>query len=270
MTAGGPSFAGAAGRLVGQRVPRKEDPRLLTGHGRYLDDVVVPGMLHAHFVRSDVARARITRLDVKAAAAADGVVAVLTAADLNPHLAGDMHGTLQAGLVGDDQGPLVPLADGDVRHVGDPIALIVADSRYLAEDAAELVELDYEPSTPAVDFEHAASAESPVVHAELSTNVCAHSELPIDDELQRIIDTAPHVVTETIRQHRYLPVPMEAHAVIADWSPAVGQLDIWISTQSPHDVRTVASRITGVPEHHVRVMMGDVGGGFGQKAYVAA
>ena len=198
----GPAPA-AVGRLVGQRVRRKEDPRLLTGHGRYLDDVSVPGMLHAHFLRSDVARARIVRLDTSAAIAAEGVVAVLTASDLNSHLAGDMHGTLSV----DNPGPLTPLADGDVRHVGDPLALIIATNRYLAEDAAELIEVDYETSPAVVDFERAGAEAGASVHPGLDSNVVTHMEQPIDEELQRIFDTAPYVITETIRQHRYLPVP---------------------------------------------------------------
>jgi carbon-monoxide dehydrogenase large subunit len=255
----------AAGRLVGQRVRRKEDPRLLTGHGRYLDDVTVPGLVHAHFLRSDVARARITRLDVTRAREEPGVIAVLTAAELNPHQAGDMHGTLAV----DSVGPLTPLAEGDVRHVGDPVALIVANSRYVAEDAAELIEVDYETMPPVIDPERAAAGEPGIVHPGLDTNLVGLLENPPNEELRQILASAPHVVTDTVRQHRYLPVPMEARAVIADWDPRGRQLRIWISTQSPHDVRTVAARITGVPENRVHVQMGDVGGGFGQKAYLA-
>jgi carbon-monoxide dehydrogenase large subunit len=261
----GAQMSGAA-RLVGQRVRRKEDPRLLTGHGRYLDDITLPGMLHAHFLRSDVARATITRLDVSGALDEPGVVAVLTGADLNPHLAGDMHGTLAAG---NGAGPLTPLAMQDVRHVGDPVALIVAESRYVAEDAAELIEVEYEASTPVIDLERAALDDPGVVHPELATNQNSVLNNPPDEELLRIFAEAPHVVTETVTQHRHLPVPMEGRAVIADWQPYEGQLRVWISTQSPHDVRTIASRITGVPENRVRVQMGDVGGGFGQKAYLA-
>jgi carbon-monoxide dehydrogenase large subunit len=258
--------AGAAiGRLVGERVPRKEDPRLLTGHGCYVDDVTVAGLLHAHFLRSEVARGRIAHLDVTAAATAEGVVAVLTGAELNGRVAGDMHGTLSM----NDRGPLTPLADTDVRHVGDPVALIVATSRYLAEDAAELIDVRYETSKPVVNMEEAATAVATPVHPGLDSNVVATSEVPIDDELRQIFETAPHVITETIRQHRYLPVPMETRGVLADYRPETGQLQIWVSTQSPHDVRTCASRITGVPHHRVRVVMGDVGGGFGQKAYLA-
>ena len=132
----------------------------------------------------------------------------------------------------------------------------------LAEDAAELVEIEYDTSAPMVDFELAAADGAPVVHPGLRSNIVTRIELPVDDELQRIFDTVPNVITETIRQHRYLPVPTETRAVIADWEAHTRQLQVWISTRSPHDVRTVASRITGVPEHRVRVMIGDVGGSF--------
>jgi aerobic carbon-monoxide dehydrogenase large subunit len=255
----------AAGRLVGQRVTRKEDPRLLTGRGCYVDDITVPGLLHAHFLRSDVARARIVAIDTTAAAEAEGVVAVFTGADLNGRVVGDMHGTLSVNA----RGPLTPLAEADVRHVGDPVAMIVASSRYLAEDAAELVDVEYEIAGAVIDMDDAVRTDAPTVHPGLASNVVSSNEVPVDAELQAILNSAPHVITETVRQHRYLPVPMETRGVLADYRPGTGQLQIWVSTQSPHDVRTCASRITGVPHHRVRVIMGDVGGGFGQKAYLA-
>ncbi|HVM66681.1 MAG TPA: xanthine dehydrogenase family protein molybdopterin-binding subunit, partial [Acidimicrobiales bacterium] len=153
--------APTAGRFVGQSVPRKEDPRLLTGRGRYVDDVRVPGMLHAHFVRSDVARGRITRLDVSAAREAPGVAAVLTAEDLNAS-AGPMLPTLFVGGAMGRGAPLVPLAPGDVRFVGDPIAIVLASDRYAAEDAADLVEVEYDAQPPIVDYEAALAGEGPV------------------------------------------------------------------------------------------------------------
>ncbi|HLN15553.1 MAG TPA: xanthine dehydrogenase family protein molybdopterin-binding subunit [Acidimicrobiales bacterium] len=249
------------GRVIGQRVKRKEDPRLLTGRGRYLDDVTMPGLLHAHFLRSDVARANIT-IDVTAAREAEGVVAVFTGEDLNPHIKGDMH-TGPA-----EKGPLTPLSVGYVRHVGDPIALVVARSRYLAEDAADLIDVDYEPLPAVVDFEAALGDTDHLVHPELEDNVCVHMEVPADDELAEIFRTAAHVVTDTIRQHRYIPVPMEPRGIIVDWRPVTNELEIRISTQAPHHVRAAAAKITGVPEHWVHVVMDDVGGGFGQKAFL--
>jgi carbon-monoxide dehydrogenase large subunit len=256
----------AAGRFVGQAVPRKEDPRLLTGRGRYVDDVRVPGMVHAHFVRSDVARARITKLDVSAARSAPGVVAVLTADDLNPS-AGPMVPTLFVGGAMGLGAPLVPLASGDVRFVGDPIALVIATDRYAAEDAADLVDVEYEPLPAIVDYETAASG-SERVHPDRERNVAAQMEVPIDAGLQEVFDGAAHVITETFRQHRYSAVPMETRGVVASWDPYREQLEVWLASQNPHEARLVFSRVTGLPENRVRVMIGDVGGGFGLKSFV--
>jgi aerobic carbon-monoxide dehydrogenase large subunit len=261
------SILAPSARLVGTSVNRKEDVRLLTGRGRYVDDVVVPGMLHGAFARSDVARGVIARLDTSAAEHAPGVQAVLTARHLNPLLSGPMGATpaLMAGPASPDR----ILAEGDVRYVGDPYALVVATSRALAEDAVELIEVTIEPLRPVVDYE-AAIAQTELVHpGERESNLARETVLPLEDELRRIFEQAPHVVTETFVQNRYLAVPMETRGLIAWWDRSAGQFEVWISTQSPHDVRAVTSRITGVPESQVRVRMGDVGGGFGQKAYLA-
>lgn len=253
-------------RLVGNRINRKEDPRLLTGRGRYVDDVVVPGMLHVAFARSDLARGRIDGIDVEEARRAPGVVAVLTAADLNHLLAGPMGATPVLSMGG--PGPYKVLADDEVRYVGDPYALVVAESRALAEDAVELIALDVEPLPAVADYTTALDSRERV-HPDRDGNVAGAVPMPPDDELRRILDTAAHVVTETYVQNRYLAVPMETRGIIASWDRRAGSFDVWLSTQSPHDVRTVTSRITGVPESRIRVQMGDVGGGFGQKAYLA-
>src|SRR2546429_4470598 len=144
------SILAPSARLVGNRINRKEDPRLLTGAGRYVDDVVVPGMLHVAFARSDVARGRIVGIDTEAAKQLEGVVAVLTAADLNHLLAGPMGATpvLTMGMTG----PYKVLADDEVRYVGDPFAIVVADSRARAEDALELIDLDVEALPPVTDY----------------------------------------------------------------------------------------------------------------------
>jgi carbon-monoxide dehydrogenase large subunit len=251
-----------AGRFVGQSVKRREDPRLLTGHGRYVDDVAVPGMLHCTFVRSDVARGRIVRVDVEEARALDGVVAVLVAGDLNPH-AGDMQPTMLLGVPG---APLRPLADGDVRFVGEPIVLIVAGSRYVAEDAAELVEVDIDVDTAVVDVEQALDADAPLVHPELGTNLGAEMEFPIAPELQALLD-GENVVRRTFRQQRHNPVPMETRGIVVEYEPTVGALHAWMSTQNPHEVKQAIARVTGVASHLVRVEAHDVGGGFGQKFF---
>ena len=260
------SWLAPSSRLVGDRVNRKEDPRLLTGRGCYVDDVTVPGMLHAAFARSDVARARIAGVDGSEARRVPGVMAVFTAADLNPLLAGPTGATpvIEMGMVG----PQYVLADGEVRFVGDPYAMVVATSRAIAEDAVELIEANFDPLTPVLDYRTALDAKE-LVHSELGSNLSGEMVIPIDDELAAILRTAPHVVTGTFEQNRYHPVPMETRGIVAWWDPQGRQFQVWVSTQSPHDVRTVTSRITGVPEGQVRVRMGDVGGGFGQKAYLA-
>lgn len=255
-----------AGRFVGQKVLRKEDPRLLTGRGRYVDDVTLKGMLHATFVRSDVARARITRLDTTAARAAEGVVAVFTGAELNGALAGSMLPTLFQGAE-DFMAPITPLARDDVRFVGDPVALVIATSRYLAEDAAELVEVEYAPLPPIVDYESAAAAPE-LVHPERPANVGMAMGGPVSEDLQATFDGAAHVVTATFRQHRYSMVPMETRGVVASYDPFDHRLDVWLSSQNPHEARLAFSRVTGLPENSVRVQIGDVGGGFGLKSFV--
>jgi carbon-monoxide dehydrogenase large subunit len=260
------SILAPSARLIGNRINRKEDPRLLTGRGRYVDDVVIPAMLHVAFARSDMARARIVDIDVTAAREAEGVRAVLTARDLNQVLVGAMGATPVLSM--GSTGPFKVLADDEVRYVGDPYALVVATSRALAEDAIELIELDLEPLEPVIDYTTALQ-QPDLVHPDTDTNVAGEMPMPPDDELRNILDTAPHVVTASFVQNRYLPVPMETRGIVASWQPDTSTFDVWVSTQSPHDVRTVTSRITGVPENRIRVQMGDVGGGFGQKAYLA-
>ena len=259
------SLLAPSSRLVGSRIARTEDPRLLTGRGRYIDDVVVPGALHVAFARSDVARGRIRSVHTEAAAALDGVVAVLTAADVNHRLAGPMGATPVLDL--GPPGPYAALADDEVRYVGDPYALVVAESRAVAEDALEWITLDVEPLPPVVDYTTALDGPE-LVHPDRPGNRAGGMVVPYDDDLRALLEGAPHTVTQRFSQNRYVPVPMEARGVLAWWDPARGHLDIWVSTQSPHDVRTVAARITGVPEGRIRVQMGDVGGGFGQKAYL--
>lgn len=256
----------AAGRFVGQAVPRKEDPRLLTGRGRYTDDIELPRMLHAHFVRSDVARARITNLDVGAARALPGVVAVLTGEDLNPRVAVSMYPSMFQGAE-EFMSPMFPLSVDDVRFVGDPVALIVAESRYLAEDAAELVEIDYEPRQPILTYD-AALAGDDLIHPNRPNNVLMEMAVPLSDEGRDALDRATHKVSESFVQHRYSAVPMECRAVTARWEPYDQRLDVWHASQNPHEARLAFSRATGVPENNVRVQIGDVGGGFGLKSFV--
>ena len=257
----------SAGRFIGQAILRKEDPRLLTGRGRYTDDVTLPGMLHAHFVRSDVARAKI-RVDASAARDAEGVVAVFTSAELNDKVVGTMYPSMFVGAE-EFMSPMFPLAVDDVRFVGDPIVLIIATSRYLAEDAAELVEIDYHDILePIMDYDTALAGDGNSVHPDRPGNVVMQMGVPMPDEGRAVVEAAPHVVSQTFVQHRYSMVPMECRAIISRWEPFDQRLDVWMSSQNPHEVRLAMSRATGVPENQIRVQIGDVGGGFGLKSFV--
>jgi carbon-monoxide dehydrogenase large subunit len=252
-----------AARWVGQSVPRREDVRLVTGRGRYVDDVTMPGLLHAHFVRSPVAAGTLAAVDVTAARQLPGVVAVLTAADVNPHAR-----SFWVTMIGPDAGgaPMRVLADGDVRYVGEPIAVVVAESRYVAEDAAELVDLDLD-QRPALVTASQALSSGERVHAERDTNVAGEIPAMPDPELDRLFAEAGRVVTATFDQHRYLCVPMEPRGLIASWDPWQQRMEVVASTQTVHETRAQWSRLLGVPEENVRVVMGDVGGSFGQKMF---
>ena len=254
--------AGSGARFVGQRVARREDARFLMGRGCFVDDVAIPGALHVAFARSNVARGRIRSVETTAAAAMPGVKAVFAADDLN-HLVREWWV--------DHEGPegahrlFRLLADGDVRFVGQPIAMVVADSRYLAEDAVEAIEVDVDFLPPLVDYEVALEEGAPVVHPELGTNLASTQPTIGSPELDPALVSAPVVLTETFRQHRYACVPMETRGILASWDPAREELTVWISTQGPHGVRSLLSRALGLNDTQVRVIMPDVGGGFGQK-----
>jgi carbon-monoxide dehydrogenase large subunit len=254
----------AAARYVGQSVRRKEDGRLVTGHGEYLDDVAMPGMLHAAFLRSDVARARITRLDISAAVEAEGVCGVFTGPDLNRDEGPAWHAMLgDLGLW-----PFRALADGDVRFVGDPIVLVVATSRYLAEDACELVEVEYEVLDAVVDYRTAVADTAHVVHAEKESNaMVAVPFMALAADLDEVFARAAHVVEATIDQHRYVCVPMEGRGILASWHEGRDEMDIVMSTQSVHETRNYFARYLDVPESKITVSMRDVGGAFGQKMF---
>ncbi|HZQ58186.1 MAG TPA: xanthine dehydrogenase family protein molybdopterin-binding subunit [Acidimicrobiales bacterium] len=255
-----------AARFVGQSIARKEDRRLVTGHGQYVDDVAVPGLLHAAFLRSEVAKGAISALDTTAAAALPGVEAVFTWADFNGRFGEAWHA-----MLGEEMVVPPPLAIGDVRYVGDPVAVVVAESRYVAEDACDLIRVDYEPGTAAVDYATAASEGEPVVHAGWGLTSNAMVAVPfmaLSPDLDAVFAGAAHVTECTIEQNRYVPVPMETRGIVAWWHPGRDELDVTCSTQSVHETRNFFSRYLGVPEGNVRVTARDVGGGFGQKMFV--
>ncbi|HEU5302992.1 MAG TPA: xanthine dehydrogenase family protein molybdopterin-binding subunit [Acidimicrobiia bacterium] len=251
-------------RSAGTRVARVEDPRLLTGGGTFVDDIVRPGMLHACFVRSPFPRARIDAVDAAEARALPGVRAVLLGADLNPGVREQWHTSIGPDV---PEVPRPPLADEEVRFVGDPVALVIAESRYRAEDAADLVVVDYEPLPAIVDYV-AADGSDIAVHAATPGNVVGTMSGPPAAAVDEACASAAHVVTETFRQQAYAPVPMETRGFVVEWSGASGEMTIWASTQVPHEIRSFCSRLLGVPEHRIRVVARDTGGGFGQKVLV--
>jgi carbon-monoxide dehydrogenase large subunit len=250
---------------MGQAVARSEDPRLLTGRGRYIADVVVPGASDAAFLRSEVARGRIVRLDAEAARSAPGVRAVYTADDLNPLIHAHW-----IGVLGPDA-PYPPkscLAQDDVRYVGDPIAIVVAQNRYLAEDAVEMIDVEIEPTDPLIDVDVARASAEDLVHPELGTNTPQVIPAFDDPDLERAFAQAAHIVRDTVVMHRYVPVPMECRGIIADWDPYSEALTVWSSTQSLHEIRGFLARLLGIRNNQVRVLQPDVGGGFGQKIMI--
>ena len=252
-----PTYAGA-------RVPRVEDDRLLTGRGTYVDDVQLPGMLHACFVRSPFPRAAIRGIDTTTASELPGVHHVFTAADLNPGIHEQWHTSIGPKS---PETPRPPLADDEVRFVGDPVALVVADSRAVAEDAAELVDVDYDPLPPVVDYTTAADHPE-LVHRAHGSNVVGTVAGRPPEALAEAFDGAAHVVAETIHQQAYAAVPMECRGIVVHHDPATGDVTLHAATQAPHEVRLFCARLLGIPEERVRVVMRDVGGGFGQKVVV--
>ncbi len=248
-------------RYTGARIARVEDARLLTGRGTFVDDVTRPGMFHACFVRSPFARARIAGIDVADALALPGVRAVFTADDLNPAVH-ELWYTIQGPKA--PTTPLPLLADGEARFVGDPVALVVATDRYVAEDATEVVVVDYEPLPAVADYATADRSDA-VVWEQFPGNVVGELGGGATDEVEVALAGAAHVVESPIRQQAYVAVPMETRGIVAEWEPASEQLTIWAATQAPNEVRSVVARVLGLAEHRIRVIMRDTGGGFGQK-----
>ena len=264
-----PSAGGAVSRApgyVGQALLRREDPALLTGRGQYVDDVRVPAelgeVLHAYVVRSPVAHARITSVDVDAARGADGVVAVLTAADLDAAGVGPLPAA--EGLPPGSGNPAYPvLASGKVVWAGQPVALVVATSPALAADAAELVDVSYDELPAVTSPLDAAAAGAPVLHDELGGNVAFRKRLAAGDA-EAAFARAAHRVGQRMTSQRIAPVALEPRGVLA-LVAADGRLEVRLPTQRPHGSRRWLAAMLGLPLERVRVAAGDVGGGFGAK-----
>ena len=258
-------------KYFGAAVRRREDPRFLRGEGRFVDDVTLPGLLHAALLRSPHAHARVARLDVTAARALDGVAAVFTFADLERWLKplplfGAPPPGLAAGVRFDlRQAPQYALARDIVRYVGEAVAMVVADSPARAEDAVARIAVDWAPLPAAVDMVAAAEAGAPLVHAEWGTNVAVGFTHAIGD-VDAAFASAEAVFTETFRIQRYVGMPMEARGVVAQWDRRDETLTTWNSTQVSHFVQQGLTSAFDLPPHKIRVIAPDLGGGFGTKA----
>ncbi|HEY6747824.1 MAG TPA: aerobic carbon-monoxide dehydrogenase large subunit [Mycobacteriales bacterium] len=242
------------------RLSRKEDPRFVRGKGRYLDDIVLPGMLHGAILRSPVAHARIRSIDTTAAAAHPGVRAVITGKDLEPlNLA--WVPTLSADMQ-------AVLATDKVRFQGQEVAFVVADDRYTARDAVELIDVDYEILPPVVDATKALDPGAPVIRDEIEGRTDNHIfdwEAGDRDETDAVFARADVVVTQDMIYPRVHPAPMETCGAIADYDQIDGKLTLYETTQAPHAHRTLYALVAGLPEHKIRVISPDIGGGFGNK-----
>jgi carbon-monoxide dehydrogenase large subunit len=247
-----------ATRYVGERVPRKEDGRLLTGRGQYVDDVRLPGMLHIAYARSPVARGRITAIDMSAAKDVPGVHAIYTQADLAA-VPVDFYTFFFTPVLA----PVTLLADGRVACVGDPVAMVIADSRAIAEDAAALIEITIEEEDPVVTIADARNGA--LVHPDKESNISSEmGDEEIDESVQAILAKAPHVVTHHIVHQRVAQSPMESRGCVATLDGAE-ELTIWVSCQSPHMFQRYIALALGLPSEAIRVIAKDVGGGFGLK-----
>lgn len=248
-------------RHIGAALPRKEDLRLLTGHGRYVDDIEIPGALHACFVRSPHAHARIRHIESEAALAMPGVVAVLTGSDLAQWTAPLRMAPPIEGLLPVEMSTL-PV--DKVRFHGDPVACVLATNRYLAEDASELVEVDYEPLAAVAGIEQALAAGAPLVDESLPSNLISHQSFSAGDVAARRRQ-AHRVVESTFSQHRQTHLPIETRGCAAVWDEGRQHLTLHIGAQAPHPLRTQVAGRMRLSESQVTVSSLDVGGGFGQK-----
>ncbi len=253
-----------SGALIGRRAPRQEDPRLLRGQGCYLDDVPVPDTLHAAFVRSAYAHARILGVDAGAARAMEGVVAVYTAADLAPLLDSLRFPiAFPEGQLPDHVMPYV-LPPTETVHVGEALVMVVATSRHLAEDAAETIVIDYEPLPAVVDAREVLAAGAPVSRVELGTNTYKPLSIGYGD-CDAAFAGAAHVFRQELSAHRGVANSMEGRGVLARFDAATATLTVWSSTQMSHELRNIMAAMLRMDENRVRVIAPDVGGAFGAK-----
>jgi carbon-monoxide dehydrogenase large subunit len=253
-------------KMVGQAIKRREDPRLITGQGTFLDDIKLPGMTHACVLRSPYAHAKIKSIDTSKAKAHPGVVAVFTGEDmldLNP-----LPCAWQAGRVKNNVNTPRVLAVGEVHFAGDPVALVIAEDRYIARDACDLIEVEYEPLPVVVDAKKATEPGAPQLHENAPNNIVMEWEAGDKAKADTAIAAAEVVVREQIINQRLIPTPMETRGAVARYEPATGEFTLWTTSQAPHVLRLLLTAfVFGIPETKLRVISPDIGGGFGQKIF---
>ncbi|KOV63942.1 xanthine dehydrogenase family protein molybdopterin-binding subunit [Streptomyces sp. MMG1121] len=256
----------AVAHEVGRPRPRKEDARLITGQTNWTDNIQMAGLLHLAVLRSPMAHARLTRVDVSPARERPGVVAAFSGADLAEGL-----GSLPCAWPVTEDIVLPdhpPIAVDEVRHAGDPVAVVAARDRYAAADALEAIEVDYEPLPPVLDLEAALAPHAPLVHADKGTNRCYTWPLATGESFEAVRARADVVLKRRYHQQRLIPNAMEPRAVVVTPLAASGEYTVYSATQIPHILRTMLAVVTGIPEQKLRVIAPDVGGGFGSKLQV--
>ena len=256
----------AISQMVGASIKRREDPRLVTGTGRYVDDLSQTAVLHMHVVRSSEAHARILGIETARAREADGVVAIFTGKDLKPDFGAPLPVTVT--FVPEKKYPnQYPIAVDKVRYVGEPVAIVVATSRAAAEDAGERLDIRYESLPPVTDVEKAIEEGAPVIHEELGSNL-SYDVKRSGGDIEAAFKEAEVKITQRLIQQRLIPIAVETRGVLADYRPFENKLTVYSSTQIPHFVKIWVGVILGIPESNVRVVAPEVGGGFGSKIRV--
>src|SRR5215813_4309964 len=253
-------------RFVGQAMKRKEDPRLISGTSTYVDDVVLPGMLHMAVARSIHAHARIKSIDISKAQKLPGVVAVVTGEEVASHC-GPI--PCAASIPNMKKAERQILAIGKVRFVGEPVAAVVAESKYIARDAVDLIQIDYEVLPAVVNPEKAMEPASPRLYDEHSDNVAYNFGFETGNT-EEAFKTADVVVKERLVNQRLAPAAMEPRGIVAAYQAPDNELVVWNSTQAPHGTRTLLANMLRVPENRTRVIAPEVGGGFGSKIDIYA
>lgn len=259
------SAAGRAGNLIGARILRTEDAQLLVGRGEFVDDFRLPGMLHAAFLRSPFAHARVHSIDPDGARASPGVHAVFTANDLNPALRSTRLPMLVPNPFSDDSRTQFALARHEACYAGEPLAIVVAESRHLAEDALTAINVAYEPLTAASDCRAAIAVGAPPAHLGAPHNRATEFTAGYGNA-DRAFSAAAHVFHEDLWQHRGCAHPLECRGAVALWNMRDASLTLWSSTQTPHLEKRILAELLELSPSRLRVIAPDVGGGFGPKA----